>query len=403
MAISEHLPMETVTDLGGQLAEVRRRLGVIPNSPGVYLFRDSREQIIYVGKSIHLRQRVRSYFQQRAEDSRKLRRLRYEARSVGWLCTGSELEALLLESRLVKQHLPRFNVLLRNYRNYPFIRVDFKEAYPRLEVTRVLQRDDARYFGPFSGAGAIHEVVERLSDALKLRTCEAAGGALAHQRPCLRLDFGRCDAPCVRAVDHARYREAIEQACRLFDGQAEPLFELLQGQLEQAAERLQFELAARLRDAIRDIRRLVGKQQALMSAVRSLNLIALCPARRPQSLEIFLFSAGRLLEQREVDRTLLEQIRPRRTLVAELLSRYRGSRVTAGSLVEQEVVDQINIVSEWLRRRSGEGRHLVLEEHAPGSGFEREVERWLGETAVQVAGGPTATRSASAAPPASAG
>ena len=378
-------------------------MGVVPNSPGVYLFQDSREQIVYIGKSIHLRQRVRSYFQQRADDSRKLRRLRYEARSVGWLCTGSELEALLLESRLVKQHLPRFNVLLRNYRNYPFIRVDFNEAYPRLEVTRVLQRDDARYFGPFSGAGAIHEVVERLSDALKLRTCEAVGGALNAQRPCLRLDFGRCDAPCVRAVDHARYRAAIEQACRLFDGQSEPLFELLQGQLEQAAERLQFELAARLRDAIRDIRRLVGKQQALTSAVRTLNLIAVCPARRPQSLEIFLFSAGRLLEQREVGRALLEQMRPRQALVAELLARYQGSRVTTGSLVEQEVVDQINIVSEWLRRRSGEGRHLVLGEKPPGSGFEREVERWLGEAAVQVVGDPNATRNTCASPRASAG
>jgi hypothetical protein len=141
----------------------------------------------------------------------------------------------------------------------------------------------------------------------------------------------------------------------------------------------------------------------LTSAVRTLNLIAVCPARRSQALEIFLFSAGRLLEQREVDRAVLEQIRPRRTLVAELLSRYQGSRATAGSLVEQEVVDQINIVSEWLRRRSGEGRHLVLDERPPGSGFEREVERWLGEAAVQVVGGPGATRSTSAAPRASAG
>jgi len=383
--------METVTDLGGSLDDVRRRLGALPDAPGVYLFRDAREQIIYVGKSIHLRQRVRSYFQQRAEDSRKLRRLRQEARSLGWIHTGSELDALLLESRLVKQHLPRFNVLLRNYRNYPFIRVDFREAYPRLEVTRVLHRDEARYYGPFSGAGSIQEVVERLSDALKLRPCEAAGPALTAQRPCLRLDFGRCDAPCVRAVDHARYRQAIEEACRLFDGEADSLFDLLQGQLEQAAERLQFELAARLRDAIRDIRRLVGKQQALLSAVRSLNLIAVCPARRPQAVELFLFSAGRLLEQREVDRALLDQSRPRRALVSELLSRYQGSRGTLGSLVEQEVVDQINIVSDWLRRRSGEGRHLILEE-SPQAASQTAVEQWLKEAAAQVAGGSEGVR-----------
>src|SRR4029077_18038130 len=155
--------------------------------------------------------------------------------------------------------------------------------------------------GPFSGAGAINQVVDTLSDALGLRTCEVSGAALSSQRPCLRFDFGRCAAPCTREVDRERYRRALEEACRLFEGNSEQLYTLLQTQLEQAAERLQFELAARLRDAIRDIRRLVGKQQVLLSAVRNLNLIAVCPSRRPDAVELFLFSAGRLLEQREVD------------------------------------------------------------------------------------------------------
>jgi excinuclease UvrABC nuclease subunit len=376
--------MDAVTDLGGSLTEVRHRLAALPDSPGVYLFRDAQEQIIYVGKSIHLRQRVRSYFQQRAEEPRRLRHLRQEARSLAWICTGSELEALLLESRLVKRHLPRFNVLLRNYRNYPYIRVDFTESYPRLEVTRVLQRDEARYYGPFSGAAAIHQVVDTLSDALKLRTCDASGPALTTQRPCLRLDFCRCEAPCTREVDRERYRLALEEACRLFEGSSEPLFGLLQGQLEQAAERLQFELAARLRDAIRDIRRLVGKQQALLSAVRSLNLVAVCPARRPDAVEVFLFSAGRLLEQREVERALLARPRALRTLVTELLQRYEGSRESIGTRVEQEVVDQINIVSDWLRRRSGEGRHLVLAEPVSGRLPWREVGEWLRQAAEEV-------------------
>jgi excinuclease ABC subunit C len=369
--------MDAVTDLGGPLTEVRRRLSAVPDCPGVYLFRDAREQIIYVGKSIHLRQRVRSYFQQRAEETRRLQRLRQEARSLGWIATGSELEALLLESRLVKQHLPRFNVLLRNYRNYPYIRVDFSDAYPRLEVTRILQRDDARYYGPFSGAGAIQQVVETLSDALRLRTCETSGACLSAQRPCLRLDFGRCEAPCTRAVDQERYRRAIEEACRLFEGQSDHLLELLQAQLEQAAERLQFEMAARLRDALQDIRRLVGKQQALLSAVQNLNLIALCPARRPQAVELFLFSAGRLLDQREVDRAALAHPRTLRPLVAALLERYESSQTTTGSRVEQEVVDQIQIVSDWLRRRSGEGRHLVLPRQFEGADLAREVGEWL--------------------------
>jgi excinuclease UvrABC nuclease subunit len=375
-----------VTDLGGTSAEVRRRLGQIPDGPGVYLFRDAREGVIYVGKSIHLRQRVRSYFQSRAGQSRKLLRLRQEARSIAWIATGSELEALLLESRLVKRFLPRFNVLLRNYRNYPFIRVDFTEAYPRLEVTRVLQRDEAQYYGPFSGARGIEKVVEMLSDALKLRTCEASGAALNHLRPCLRLDFGRCDAPCAHAVDRERYRHAVGEACRLFEGEADSLFSLLQARLESAAEHLQFELAARLRDAIRDIRRLIGKQQALVSAVRSLNMIAVCPARRPDAVELFVFSAGRLLAQREVALAEIGQARALRTLVKRILAQYQESRQTAGLRVEQEVVDQINIVSDWLRRRSGEGRHLVLPEAMTDAAAWRAVGTWLKEAALEVAG-----------------
>jgi excinuclease UvrABC nuclease subunit len=380
-----------VTDLAGPATEVRRRLAQLPDGPGVYLFRDAQERIVYIGKSIHLRQRVRSYFQARAEESRKQLRLRQEARSLAWIPTGSELEALLLESRLVKRYLPRFNVLLRNYRNYPFIRVDLSETYPRLEVTRVLQRDEARYFGPFSGAGAIERVVETLSDALRLRTCEASGPALNGLRPCLRLDFGRCDAPCVNVVDRERYRRAIEEACLLFEGQAEPLFALLQGRLEQAAERLQFELAARLRDAIRDIRRLVGKQQALLSAVRNLNLIAVCPARQPRAVELFLFSAGRLLEQREVELGVLAQARGRRTLVRQLMVRYSVSHESTATQVEQEVVDQINIVSEWLRRRSGEGRHLVLSDLAGDCRAWAAIGEWLTEAAAQVVAGSRAT------------
>jgi excinuclease ABC subunit C len=384
-AAPEIPPTDAVTDLAGPLPLVRRRLGAVPDCPGVYLFQDAQVRVIYVGKSIHLRQRVRSYYQKRAEESRKLLRLRQEARSLAWIPTGSELEALLLESQLVKRHLPRFNVLLRNYRNYPFIRVDFAESYPRLEVTRVLQRDEAQYFGPFRAAGAIEKVVETLSDALRLRTCEASGRALTSQRPCLRFDFGRCEAPCAREVDRERYRQALEQACRLFEGQGEPLFELLQGRLEQAAERLQFELAARLRDAIRDIRRLVGKQQALLSAVRNLNLIAVCPSRRPDAVELFLFSAGRLLEQREVELSVLAQPRAVRSLLRQIMERYGDSQAAPGMRVEQEVVDQIQIVSEWLRRRSGEGRHLVLPENAATGQFQRELGEWLQQAATDVA------------------
>src|SRR5437879_3470810 len=247
--------MEALASLPRSYEKVRQQLAALPECPGVYLFRDAQGSIIYVGKSICLRKRVRSYFYRRGDESRKLRRLRQEIRSVQWIRTGSELEALLLESRLVKQNQPRFNTLLKHYRNYPFICVDFKDAYPRLEVTRTLERDEAIYFGPFDNGRNIQQVVDTLSDALKLRTCATPGDALSRQRPCLRLDFGRCEAPCVNPVERQPYLVAVQEACSLFEGKSERLLRVLRVRMEQSADRLQFEAAARMRDAFVNIQR----------------------------------------------------------------------------------------------------------------------------------------------------
>jgi excinuclease ABC subunit C len=372
--------MESLAALPRSYEKIRQQLVFLPECPGVYLFRDARATIIYVGKSVCLRKRVRSYFYRRDDDSRKIRRLRQEIRSVEWIRTGSELEALLLESRLVKQNLPRFNTLLRNYRNYPFIKVDLKEEYPRLEITRTLERDDAIYFGPFSNSRNIHQVVETLADALKLRTCETASRSLGRQRPCLRLDFGRCAGPCSQQVEREPYLESIREACGVFEGRSERLLRVLRDRMEQSAERLQFETAARLRDAFRDIQRLVGKQQALTSAVGNLNLVTACPSRRSATLEVFLFRAGRLVAQREL--TADEIATPDRLAVrvAELRALFEAASGIAGRRVEQEVVDQINIITDWLKHRKGEGAYWELGDVADAV-WEADLARWLCEAA----------------------
>jgi excinuclease UvrABC nuclease subunit len=384
--------MESLSGLPRSYEKVRQQLVSLPESPGVYLFRDVRGTIIYIGKSVCLRKRVRSYFYRREDDSRKIRRLRQEIRSVEWIRTGSELEALLLESRLVKQNLPRFNTLLRNYRNYPFIKVNLQEEFPRLEVTRTLERDDAVYFGPFANARNINQVVETLSDALRLRTCEAAGRALGRQRPCLRLDFGRCAGPCTNAVERPPYLEAIREACGVFEGRSERLLRVLRDRMEQSAERLQFETAARLRDAFRDIQRLVGKQQALTSAVGSLNLVTACPSRRSGTLEVFLFRAGRLVAQREVTAAAIAAPASLAAHVSELGRLFEAASGIAGRRVEQEVVDQINIITDWLKHRRGEGCYQKLGDEVDER-WQQELTRWIQEAAAQIlphSGAPTA-------------
>lgn len=380
--------MEVITALPRTYEKLRARLAALPATPGVYLFRDVDERICYVGKSICLRKRVRSYFYARQGDPRKLQRMRREVRSVEWICTGSELEALLLESRLVKQHQPRFNVLLRRFHQYPFIRVDLKDGFPRLEVTRELERDGALYYGPFHNARGVQEVVDALADALGLRTCEGTGHALPGRRPCLRRDLGRCMAPCTEDGLASVYTEAVREACDIFEGRGDRVFRVITDRMERAAVRLQFETAARLRDAFLQIRQLVGKQQALTSAVRNLSLVAVCPSSRAERVELFLFSHGRLVMQRDVTRTQIEEPAGLDGFLDELVARYTTARAEASLHVEQEVLDQIHIIADWLKNRTGEGRHRELpdqpERLAPGGPDAILLARWLRDAALAV-------------------
>ena len=198
--------------------------------------------------------------------TKKLRRMRQEISRLEWEVTGSELEALLLESRLVKQHQPRFNVLLREFIPLPYVRVDLEVAFPRLEATRSPGRDGATYFGPFRSRETLEAGVAALADALQLRDCAGPGALLAKARPCYRHEFGTCSAPCLQAVDEAAYRGAVDQACAVFDGRGAPVLAMLRERMERAAEQLRFETAARLRDAVRHIEAVAGRQQALLQA-----------------------------------------------------------------------------------------------------------------------------------------
>src|SRR5437870_3925422 len=222
-------------------AAVRARLGELPACPGVYRFRDRAGRLLYVGKSVCLRQRVRSYFGEHAGRSQKLRRLRSRVAAVEWIETGSELEALLLESRLVKEHHPPFNSLLQRHRHLVFLRLDLADPFPRLEVTDRLCRDGARYFGPFTLTADAERLADLLSDSLRLRTCDPPGSRVHRLSPCLRRDLGLCHAPCVRPTDRAAYREAVQSALLFFDRDGRPFRDRLRAEMADAAERLLFE------------------------------------------------------------------------------------------------------------------------------------------------------------------
>jgi excinuclease UvrABC nuclease subunit len=362
------------------------------------MFSDRSGRLLYVGKSVCLRQRVRSYFGEQAGRYRKLRRLRRRAAGVEWIETGSELEALLLESRLVKERHPPFNTLLQRRRHLVFLRLDVTDPFPRFEVTEHLRRDGARYFGPLVLTADAGRLADLLSDTLRLRTCDPPGERLHRHPPCLRRDLGLCHAPCVAPADREAYSRAVSDAAQAFERDGLHFRERLRAEMTEAAERLLFERAARLRDALESMDRLAGRQQALISAVDALDVVAVCPSRQPDYLELFLFSEGRFQTQRSVTRGTLRN--PEAVLeVSQDLLRRRGDPESHGPSVspgphsglpseevEPEVLDQLFIISRWLRRNSGEGRHFLLPADEEPGFLALRLGAWLRDTAGELHG-----------------
>ncbi len=240
--------------------ELEARLDALPNRPGVYLMKDTSGTIIYVGKAVNLRNRVRSYFNRSSSDSRAFVQLLDRVLGdIGTVVVNSEKEALLLENELIKKHRPRFNVQLRDDKNFLCIRLDPAQRYPRLETVRRPLRDHARYFGPYVSASSIRETLRVVNKFFQLRTC--SDHALeTRQRPCLLHQIGRCPAPCVKPIDPAEYRKNVDAVVLFLEGRSGPLIESLRGRMKQAATKLEFEEAARLRDQVIALERSLERQ-----------------------------------------------------------------------------------------------------------------------------------------------
>jgi excinuclease UvrABC nuclease subunit len=370
--------MARSTALYRRKTELQARLRALPAAPGIYRFYDVSAALIYVGKSVCLRDRVRSYFTGQAA-SKKLRRMRQEISELDWEKTGSELEALLLESRLIKRHQPRFNVLLRDFVPLPYVRVDTADLYPRLEVTRSPQRDGATYFGPFHSQACLEAGVSALADALRLRDCTIAGSALHKQRPCYRHEFGTCSAPCLGAVTEAGYREAVESACAVLEGSDHSVLEALRNRMERAAERLQFEIAARLRDAIGHIEAVSGRQHALISAIHDLSLVAACPSRHSENLCLFVFQSGRLVLQEDLPRAELKDPVSRGACAGRLIAAGTAQAAVPDTRLDTSLLDEIQIVTSWMKQKTREGAYWQIPAEIPSDTLILSLDGWLAE------------------------
>ena len=212
-------------------------LDTAPTRPGCYIMKNAQGTVIYVGKAINLRNRVRSYFHASAQEDRKTRQLVRHIADIEWIVVGSELEALILEMNLIKKHRPQYNVRLKDDKRYPYIKVHWDEAFPKVTVTRQMVEDGSRYFGPYTSVWAVHQTLDVLRRIFPYLTCdrEITG---KDERACLYYDIKLCTAPCIGAVNQAGYRQMIDDLCQFLEGRTEPIVTRLQQEMEQAAEEL---------------------------------------------------------------------------------------------------------------------------------------------------------------------
>jgi len=357
-----------------RVAVLAERARSLPDAPGVYLMRSASGRVLYVGKASSLRRRLASYFNGRV--SGKTKRLLGQVETIEHLQLGSELEALLEESRLIKLHQPPFNVLLRSYQDFPFIKVDESGPYPRLVVTREVHYDGARYFGPFRNVRETEQGVDILARSFRLyddRCPSHVGGD-----SCLYLQMNRCLGPCLGPSHRMRHRQAVEEVCHLLETRPEDLEAELMRRRDAAAERLDFETAIIYRDGMEALGNALARRRLLAPAVEDLNVLAVCPSVHPGWAELFVFGHGRLADRLRLfvgeegaDRASVEK------LVETVGRRGVGGESSVDPRIDAEKLDQVNIISRWLENQGDAATCITLEPGWADRGFGGVVDRVL--------------------------
>jgi DNA polymerase-3 subunit epsilon len=332
----------------------------LPTTPGVYLLKDRHGQVVYVGKSVNVRQRVRTHLRPsgtaRGPAQPRLRRRLPHVADVEAIETQSELEALLLESKLVKRYLPEANSLLRDYHDYPFIKVDLTDPFPRLEATRERPHDGAAYFGPFRRASVISSTVVFLNEQLGLRQC--SGRLKTDQPACALYEMKKCLGPCIGAVSQDAYRAALDEGLAVLRGQSTRVLEHAAERRDELGEQLRFEEAAELRDRIRDVEQVVGVQQRL-AAFADRNVVLVTPDRQPDRKRLLLVRGGRLVEEVSLS------VRATPSHVRHILRRTYTAPMKP--YVGKDELDDLLILDAWLRRHESEVVEVVVQADAAGA------------------------------------
>ena len=365
--------------------ELREKANDLPLAPGVYLMMDKTGRVIYVGKAKKLKNRVSQYFQDSASHTAKTRNMVSQVDRFDTIFVTSEFEALVLENSLIKRHMPRYNILLKDDKGYPYIRLSLRDPYPRFSLAARAAEDGARYFGPYGSRGSTQNIIDALRVALKLPSCSRKFPRdIGKERPCLNYHMGQCDGYCRKEMDQTRYREAIDQAVRLLEGQFKEVGEELLAEMEQAAEELRFEKAAELRDRFKAIELLGKRQKVVAGSLADTDVTGFFRGTAKSCFVVLHYVDGDLAaKDMELLETPVEE--DEEEILSSLVREYYGgrTRLPRQILLPCELADQVPL-TRMLSEQVGSRVELVTPQRGAKMDLIRlanknaveEVERW---------------------------
>ncbi len=334
--------------------DIQEELKKLPDKSGVYLMKDENGTIIYVGKAVVLKNRVRQYFQSSAAHTPKVTAMVAKIAEFEYIVTDTELEALILECNLIKDLKPKFNILLKDDKTYPYIKITMNEDYPRVIMTRRVEKDGARYFGPYSSVFSVRETIRLIKRIFPLKSCKKVlPRDIGKGRPCLNYHIRQCLGPCSGNVDKEEYRSVMRDICSFLDGRQDSIMTKLEKQMEEAADKLDFEKAASLRDKLSSLKHIAQEQKVLSLAGADQDVIAFAASKTDTCVQVFFIRSGKLLGRQHFIMEGTGEGELRELASSFLKQFYSDAAVIPSEIIVATEFDDIDVIEEWLGSKRG--------------------------------------------------
>ena len=360
--------------------DLEHRLRISPEKPGVYLMKDARDNVIYVGKASSLRNRVRSYFGTPFNLNPKIQKMVSKVADFEYIVTDSDAEAIILECTLIKKFRPTYNARLKDDKSYPYIKIDLTQQFPEVYFTRRVNQDGARYFGPFATAGSVRKTLDVLKKLFPYRSCTKVITG-KDPRPCLEYYINRCVAPCIGAASKDEYRKVIEQVIMFMEGKTDPVLDDLRNRMTDASNTLEFERAAVLRDQIRSIEKVIEEQRIKVdsNSTQDLDAIAMAGGQEEAWVEVFFIRHGKLTGR---DHFIMEGVQgdaPGHILAEFIKQFYQSATLIPRQIILQHPLEDGELIQDWLREKRGGAVALAR----PQRGYRAKLVKMVAENASQ--------------------